>query len=252
MERTYVRTRVMLYAPPPPIVNGGGIKTYKETRACTPVLYRWDQIISFFGGVFPKGNFHGIFVTEVNFMSILLNSYISFLPTELCWYLHNHTNHWETGSTCSLLWFMGYLETEWFYFIVQSVEVLVRHMNLWRWMVGLKLTHVHELNKCMRITSKQHNYARERRKSSFSFCLPSDRLYRSKGCRSHIYIVVLFLHGNNMDTYYYSRYVDLYILYHTDGRVSFLMKTPKGGLRQELHSVQIWGFMPIFWPAIMI
>ena len=40
-----------------------------------------------------------------------------------------------------------------------------------------------------------------------------------------------------MDTHYYSRYDDLYILNHTDDKLSFLMKTPKGGFRQELHSV---------------
>ena len=31
--------------------------------------------------------------------------------------------------------------------------------------------------------------------------------------------------------------VNLYSFYHTDHRLSFLMKTPKGGFRQELHSV---------------
>ena len=40
-----------------------------------------------------------------------------------------------------------------------------------------------------------------------------------------------------METYFYSRYVDLYSLYHRDHRLSFLMKIPKGGFRQELVSV---------------
>ena len=51
----------------------------------------------------------------------------------------------------------------------------------------------------------------------------------------HSYIS--FLYRNNMDIYYYSRYDDLYIFYHADDRLPFLMKTPKGGFRQELHSV---------------
>ena len=41
-----------------------------------------------------------------------------------------------------------------------------------------------------------------------------------------------------METYFYSRYVDLYSLYRTDDRLSFLMKIPKGGFCQGLLSVQ--------------
>ena len=39
-----------------------------------------------------------------------------------------------------------------------------------------------------------------------------------------------------METHIYRRYVDLYSSY-TDDRLSFLIKTPKGGIRQELHCV---------------
>ena len=74
MGRTYVRTRVMPYAPPPPHLKWRGHKTYKETRACTLVSLSVRPNYFIFGGVCQKGNFHGIFVTEVNFMSILLNS----------------------------------------------------------------------------------------------------------------------------------------------------------------------------------
>ena len=36
-----------------------------------------------------------------------------------------------------------------------------------------------------------------------------------------------------METLLFSRYVNLYSFYHTDHRLSFLMKTPKGGFARN-------------------
>ena len=46
-----------------------------------------------------------------------------------------------------------------------------------------------------------NTYARDKLEKAFSF-LQLDRLHRSTGCRTYIYILlfVLFLHGNDMET----------------------------------------------------
>ena len=73
-------------------------------------------------------------------------------------------------------------------------------------MYNLTITNAHEIGK-------YHSVFEYHRIDSIDLKAVVDR----------IFIVVLFLHGNNMDTYYYSRHVDLYIFYHTDDRLSFLM-----------------------------
>ena len=77
-------------------------------------------------------------------------------------------------------------------------------MNVRRWMIGFQLTHLHELNLRMRITSQLHMRARLGKCHSHFVCRWSDSI-DPKAVVDRIFIYLLFLRGSNMDAYYYSR-----------------------------------------------